>query len=366
MVRLRGHLGEAWSAAISPDGRMLASGSSEGTLRLWDATTRREGRMHPGCGVIVGFSADGRLLVGRGIEDCRLLRLADGDVRTVPLDNYVLRRRDHSADVHGIEPYAVFGMGNGVLEHWNLAAMSRVASWRVSQTAVATAALSPDGKFIAIGDVNGVLTLWEAATHREIRQFKSGERLECMAFSPDGRLLAGSKHNDRPSAATLAETAASERVRIWDVHDGSLLRELNAHNGITNSLAFSPDGKLLVTAHEDNTAQLWEIPSGNRKATLKGHVHPVMGVAFSPDGKTLATGGGDSKVKLWNTATEQELATLEPLPGGCMTLRFSPDGRTLAAGSYLGPEQYMSLWQVPSFEEIDASEATLKTANKQP
>ena len=149
-------------------------------------------------------------------------------------------------------------------------------------------------------------------------------------------------------------------------NEGSLLRELDGHNGLTFSLAFSPDGKLLATGHQDNTARLWEIPSGNLKATLKGHVACVPGVAFSPDGKTLATGSFDRKVKLWNIATQQEVATLEPLPGSCLSLRFSPDGRTLAAGSYLGPEPYMSLWQVPSFEEIAAAEATLKTGSKQP
>jgi WD40 repeat protein len=129
---------------------------------------------------------------------------------------------------------------------------------------------------------------------------------------------------------------------------------------------FYSDGKRLATGHQDNTARLWEIPSGNLKATLKGHVARVPGVAFSPDGKTLATGSFDRKVKLWNIATQQEVATLEPLPGSCISLRFSPDGRTLAAGSYLGPEPYMSLWQVPSFEEIAAAEATLKTGSKQP
>ena len=89
--------------------------------------------MLPECGVIVGFSADSRLLVVRGYKDVRLWRLADGAVTTVPLDNYVHRGIDGWADVHGIEPYAVFGMTNGVLEHWNLATMSRVASWQVHE-----------------------------------------------------------------------------------------------------------------------------------------------------------------------------------------------------------------------------------------
>jgi WD40 repeat protein len=91
-----------------------------------------------------------------------------------------------------------------------------------------------------------------------------------------------------------------------------------------------------------------------------------VGVAFSPDGKTLATGGFDRKVKLWNIATQQELTTLEPLPGSGGHLRFSPDGRALAAAYLLSPEVYMSLLQVPSFEEIAAAEAARRTESKQP
>ena len=144
------------------------------------------------------------------------------------------------------------------------------------------------------------------------------------------------------------------------------MREIDGFNGLQPSLAFSPDGKLLATAHDDNNARLWEIPSGNLKATLKGHANSVMGVTFSPDGKTLATGSYDRKVKLWNIATQQEVATLEPLPGSCLTLRFSPDGRTLAAGSWLSPYPYTSLWQVPSFEEIAAAEAKEKRETEQP
>ena len=111
---------------------------------------------------------------------------------------------------------------------------------------------------------------------------------------------------------------------------------------------------------------LWGIPSEALRVTLLGHAQTVVSVAFSPDGKTLDTGAGDSKVKLWNIATEQEVATLEPLPGSCLTLRFSPDGRTLAAGSWLNPEPYISLWQVPSFQEIAAPEAKERTEIKQP
>jgi WD40 repeat protein len=353
-VRVRGHRGEVLSAAISPDGQMLASGSVEGTIRLFDTSTRRdETRTLPGCGLIIGFSADSRQLVVRGFKDIRSWRLEDGAVSTI-IPYSQERGLSPRADVHGIQPYAVFGMTNGDLEHWNLGTMSRIDSWQVHEGEVITAVFSPDGQFVATSGTKGDVKVWDAKTRSKVTSFEPlGTKLECLTFSPDGRLLAGS------------EETHDARVCIWDVNEGSLLPQLDGFNGL-NLLAFSPDGKLLATAHFDNNARLWEIPSGNLKATLKGHVSYVVGVAFSPDRKTLATGSYDGKVKLWNVATQQELVTLEPLPGSCLSLRFSPDGRTLAAGSWLSPEPYMSLWQVPSFEEIAAAEAKEKTQSNQP
>ncbi len=346
LVRLRGHLEEVWSVAVSPDGHTLASRSSEGTTKLWDASTRHEIRMLPDFGVIAGFSADSRLLVARSLKEAGTRHLADGATNTIPLENWDHRGVATWMDVHGVEPYAVFGQTNGILEHWNLATMSRVASWRAHETGVATAAFSPDGQFIATSGSDGDLKLWQVATHREVRRFLPlGKQLQCVAFSPDGRLLAG---------------AEGKHVGIWDVHKGGLLLKLEGRMA-----AFSPDGKLLATAVRD-AAQVWEIPSGNLVATLKGHVQDVMGIAFSPDGKTLVTGGDDRKVKLWNVAAAQEMAALEPLRGGCRSLRFSPDGRTLAVSSFNDPNPYMWLWQVPSFEEIAAAEAKEKAETKQP
>ena len=101
------------------------------------------------------------------------------------------------------------------------------------------------------------------------------------------------------------------------------------------------------------------MPSGTLLATLKGHVQAIIAVAFSPDGKTLVTGGMDRKVKLWNVATHQELATF-PLGGLLPTLGFSPDGRTLAVGSML--EARIQILRAPSFEEIAAAEAKPRDA----
>ena len=364
LARLRGHLAQVWSAAMSPSGRMLASAALDGTTRLWDATIRHEQRELPECFLVAGFSSDSHRLVGVGSGQSRLWNLESGAITTIPLQDYrKLHHRDDyrlmraSRDLYGIEPKAVVGRTDGVVEVWNLATMSRVSSWRADDGDVAIAAFSPDGRFIATSSGQGDVVLWDAATRLEIRRFEtSGGKLLCLSFSPDGRLVAGSEEKN----------VEDSHVGIWDVATGAVMLKLPVRaDAIVLSLAFSPDGKLLATAEQKETVQLWDIPSGALRVTLLGHAQTVVSVAFSPDGKTLATGAEDSKVKLWNIATEQEMATLE-LPSGCRSVRFSPDGRTLAAGYLLEPQQHIRLWEVPSFEEIETAEAKEKEEIQQP
>jgi WD40 repeat protein len=364
LARLRGHLGQVWAAALSPDGRMLASSALDGTTKLWDATTRHEPRELPVCFLVMGFSLDSRQLVGVGDGESRLWNLKNGAITTIPLQDYkkLQYRSDYrymraSRDLHGIEPKAIYGCTDGVVEVWNLATMSRVTSWRIEDGEVAVVAFSPDGQFIATSGATGNVVLREAGTRRQVRRFDTlGAKLMCLTFSPNGQLLAGSEDKNLEDS----------HVGIWDVDTGAVVCKLPIGAGaIVLSLAFSPNGKLLATAQQNETVQLWEIPSGALKLTLRGHAQTVVSVAFSPDGKTLATGAEDSKVKLWNFATEQELATLD-LPSGCRSVRFSPDGRILAVGYLLEPEQHIRLWEAPSLEEIDAAEAKEKAEIKQP
>ena len=116
------------------------------------------------------------------------------------------------------------------------------------------------------------------------------------------------------------------------------------HEGVSLSVAFSPDGKTLASGGWDKTVRLWDVATGTEKKILRGHLDSIHSVAFSPDGKTLASGGWDKTVRLWDVATGTEKKILRGHLDSIYSVAFSPDGKTLASGSSDGT---VGLWDVP-------------------
>ena len=191
---------------------------------------------------------------------------------------------------------------------------------------------APDGSQVAVG-LGGTIELRDGTT-LEPRQRLVGHTsaISALAFSPDGKLLASGDQKD---------TA----IRLWDVAAARELRRLTGHTGWIRSLAFSPDGTMLASGSTDKTVLLWDVATGQPLRTLTGHTDFLGNLAFSPDGTSLASVSRDGTARLWDVATgKQREAFRYTAPVSSQTTQpfwltgvsFSPDGQRLAVGSVSG------------------------------
>ena len=197
-------------------------------------------------------------------------------------------------------------------------------------------AFSLCSRLVATGGHYGRVQLWNPQTleTRELRpQYSTA--VECLAFSPDGSLLATSSLN----SATL---------RTWELPTARLRNNFRLNTGIY-ALCFTQDGRTLLAGCSDGTIRRWDTGTGEPLATLRGHAVVVYSLAISPDGTTLASGAGDRKILLWDLRTGRVNKTLIGHTNDVHWLVISPDGRTLASGSR---DRKVKLWNVSSGHEL--------------
>ena len=316
------------SVAFSPRGNLLATGSGDGTVELWNVDSHQpDGPPLTGLDGFVAslaFSPDGTVLAA-----------ASGS-NTVTIWN-VARRPAGSMLLSGPTGFVTSvafspdgnivagGSSDGTLWLWNVRTGQPLDQpFGGEDGDVDALAFSPDGKILAAGNDDGTIRLWDPARRQPLGALSTGLSAAeySVAFSPDGK--------------TLAAAGADGAIRLWRVAGWHRLDPpLTGHRGAAYSVAFSPDGKTLASGGQDATIRLWDVVTRRaRGAPILGHTDAVYSVAFSPDGSTVASGSKDGTIRLWDTLSSQELSTTLPAHGGVVhAVAFSPDGRTVAAGT---------------------------------
>ena len=255
---LNSHTKAVWATAVSANGQVLASGSQDCTIKVWNAATGKLQRTlmgHKGTIRTLAMSADGRILAS--------------------------------------------GSGDTTVKLWNLATGKLIRTFSGHSSPVWSVAIAKDGKTLISASENGSVSIWNVVTGftKTIKSAHSS-RIFTIALSPDEQ--------------TFATGSADRTIKLWQLSTGKLIRTINGHTNAVRTIAYSPDGQQLASGSWDTTIQIWNPHTGKRLQTLAGHSDRIVTVAFSNDGQQLASAGIEPTIKLWDTKSGK---LIRQLPG---------------------------------------------------
>jgi WD40 repeat protein len=284
--RLEGHGGPVWSLALDPSARLLASASSDGTLRLWDPSsglTLRQLRGHLDWVRAVAVHPDGQQIASAGLDyTLRLWDAATGYERHAIRISCWILRLTFSADG---ELLAAAG-DNGVLYVYPKASESQALALHGHAGPVPALAFHPRMPLLASGGEDRTLRLWDLSQEgKELVRLETGGAVGAVAFHPSGHLLASGNSRGRVQLWSLA---AREEVAAWNV------------DGAVHALAFHPSGALLAAAGEFPYISVWSLDQGREVARLEGPAPPLWALAFHPNGRRLFAAGSGPEIHAWS------------------------------------------------------------------
>jgi WD40 repeat protein len=351
---------------FSPDSRLALTGADDWTARLWDAATGREMRTFQGRidkVTSVAFSPDGKqALTAAGLSarlwdavGARQIR-AFGAPDAPPWPFAVL-----SVAFSPGGKQVLTGNRDNTARLWDAASGKQINVFRWPRKAFNYAynydstpvAFSPDGRRVLAASDEA--SLWDAASGKKALTFQGEAGVSAVAFSPDGRRVVTAGADTRMTRYELQDNQLTVRgavdttAHLLDAASGREIGAFKGHTGGLSSVAFSPDGKQVLTASDDKTARLWDATTREEIRAFRGHTDKVKSAAFSWDGKQVLTGGNDWTARLWDAGTGKELRAFRGHTGGVTSVAISPDGKRVLTGSWDGTAR---LWDAGSGREL--------------
>ena len=318
---LRGHVGAVLDFDFHPDGTRIVSGSSDGAIKVWDARLKSNylSLVDDSTAVSqVGFKIDQNSI----LSACRIPQGYSDTASVISIrDTYSGQRQKTFDGYHyKLSPEGRFlAVGDWTdLTMWDIETNQR--QWSVEQNhrqTLVTFSFSPDGRWLASTDQDNKIKIRDVLTGEESIEL-AGHKRQCtgLCYSPDGSFLASGDGDD---------------LQIWDATSGKLIHEFNIRSYI-ESIAISPDSKLIATGVRGGLIRLWNVESKQEMDSLRGHSGDVKSVIFNPGGSRLVSGSTDGTVRIWDPVSGEQLRTLDGHSGEANSVSISPNEDFLAFG----------------------------------
>lgn len=278
------------SVAIAPDGKTLASGGGDGTIRLWDLKTgelRKTFKGHKSAVYGIYLSPDGQTLAsGSADESIKLWNLQTGElIHTLSGRSKEISAITMTPDSHTL----VSGDRVGNIEFWNLKTGERLNSFAAHEILVTSLAMTPDGQTVVSSSQDNTIKLWDVKTGQLIRTLTDADshHFFSVAISPNGQQIASGSWDGG--------------IRLWDLKTGKLSQILKASSAPIDTVVFKPNGQTIVSGSTDGAIRMWDVKTNKLRRTLAGHSQAVNSMVMTPDGEMMVSSGKDKAIKIWRS-----------------------------------------------------------------
>ena len=343
----KGHSASVSTMSFSHDGKMLASGGWDNSVKVWDVQNKKlifDLNAHTGGITSLAFHPKHHFLASTSL---------DSSIRIWEIKNEMMNVNNIDASQNNY--YASTTSKSGTLNASNYKIFPVLTINQAHKNWINTIAFSPNGRYIASGGWDNNVKIWDAQTGKCVKTFKGhNSAILDVVFSKDGK--------------TLISSSKDETIKFWSIPHGTIIHQITGHSGWIMSIGLNANGSILASGGSDETISLWDLAAKQDTALelrrFLGHKDYVRSLTFSPNGDILASGGDDNKLKFWNLKTGKEIYEIEGHTSWVRSVAYNPSGNLIASA---GDDMMINLWKADKAVELMKQNAALvkkKTVSK--